>query len=179
MNLLLEMNEKLRKLLEKFGYNTRDIRFSKNTKYYVLLFGLAIAFFAGRPLLTLIYPPAVISREIFYKIYYGLWGSGVFIICFILFFELIVSRRWWCRYICPGGAVYTALSRFKLLRIRRNDNFCDRCGDCNPICPYDLKPRKNNILSLRYKKRSKKPRSMKDNVDDKRSIANNVLTHNL
>lgn len=93
MNLLLEMNEKLRKLLEKFGYNTRDIRFSKNTKYYVLLFGLAIAFFAGRPLLTLIYPPAVISREIFYKIYYGLWGSGVFIICFILFFELIVSRR--------------------------------------------------------------------------------------
>ncbi|MCH7783769.1 4Fe-4S binding protein [candidate division KSB1 bacterium] len=140
MNLILEFNDKIRSLLNKIGYNSRDIRFSKNTKYFVLVFGLILAIFAGRPLLALIYPPAVISREIFYRVYNGVWGVGVTLIGFILFFELVFSRRWWCRYICPGGAVYTLLSHFRLLRIKLNKSQCDLCGDCIPVCPYDLKP---------------------------------------
>ncbi len=140
MNLLLEINDKLRGLLEKVGYNTRDIKFKTKTKYFVLILGLIAAYFAGMPLLSLIYPPAVISREIFYKIYNGIWSNGLLLIGAICFFELILSRRWWCRYICPGGAVYSALSRFRLLKIKSNDLFCDRCGDCVPVCPYDLKP---------------------------------------
>ncbi len=147
MNLLLELNDKLRGLLKKTGYNTRNIRFSTKTKYYVLLFGLIAAFAAGRPLLALIYPPAVISREIFYKIFYGFWGTGLLIIGFILFFELILSRRWWCRYICPGGAVYTVLSRIRILKIKRDDTFCDKCGNCIPICPYDLKPMTKELMA--------------------------------
>ncbi len=140
MNLLLEMNDRLRTLLEKVGYNTRDVRFKRKTKYIVLGLGLLTAYLAGMPLLSLIYPPAVLSREAFYKTYNGAWGNGLLLIGAICFFELILSRRWWCRYICPGGAVYVALSRFRLLHIQRNDNFCDRCGDCLPACPYDLKP---------------------------------------
>ncbi|MCP4725660.1 MAG: 4Fe-4S binding protein [bacterium] len=140
MNLLLEINDWFRKLLSKTGYNTRDVNFSKNTKYWILVLGIIIAFFAGRPLLALIYPPAIISRVTFYKIYNGIWGSGILILTIIFFIELILSRRWWCRYICPGGAVYTVLSKFSLLRIKRFDESCDSCGDCIPVCPYDLKP---------------------------------------
>ena len=140
MNLLLEFNDTLRQWLAKTGYHTRNVVFSMQTKYYVLIAGLVAGFFAGRPLLGLIYPPAVISREIFYQMYNGVWGAGVLLILSIMFFELILSRRWWCRYICPGGAVYTALSQGRLLRIQRDDTHCDQCGDCVPICPYDLKP---------------------------------------
>ncbi|MFQ5639717.1 MAG: 4Fe-4S binding protein, partial [bacterium] len=140
MHLLLEINDKLRRLLEKVGYNTRDIKFKGKTKYFVLILGLIAAYFAGMPLLSLIYPPAVISREIFYKIYHGFWSNGVLLISVICFFELILSRRWWCRYICPGGAVYVALARFRRLKIKRRDPLCDRCGDCLPVCPYALKP---------------------------------------
>ncbi len=140
MNLILEINDKLRNLLTKIKYNTRDIKFGRNTKYVVLIVGLIAAYFAGRPLLSLTYPPAVMSREIFYKVYNGLWGNGIIILGFICFFELILSRRWWCRYICPGGAIYVALSAYRRLNIQRNDNFCDQCGNCIPVCPYDLKP---------------------------------------
>ena len=140
MHLLLEINAWFRKKLEWTGYNTRDIKFNRNTKYWVLGVGIIIAFFAGRPLLALIYPPAIISREIFYKIYNGIWGHGVLILVMITFFELILSRRWWCRYICPGGAVYSLLSRFSFLRIKRLNALCDNCGDCVPVCPYDLEP---------------------------------------
>ncbi len=147
MNLVLEINDKLRNLLTKIKYNTRDITFGRNTKYGVLIVGVIAAYFAGRPLLSLIYPPAVISREIFYKVYNGIWGNGIVILGCICFFELILSRRWWCRYICPGGAIYTALSAFRRLNIRRNDNFCDQCGDCVPVCPYDLKPMTKELTS--------------------------------
>ncbi len=140
MHLLLEINDKFRKLLSKTRYNTRNVKFSTNTKYWVLLIGVIAAYFAGRPLLALIYPPAVISRVVFYKIYNGIFGSGLLILTAIFFIELVLSRRWWCRYICPGGAVYTMLSGFKKLRITRDDNHCDQCGDCVPICPYNLKP---------------------------------------
>ncbi len=140
MNLVLEVNDKLRNLLKKIKYNTRDVKFSRNTKYAVLIVGLIAAYFAGMPLLSLIYPPAVMSREIFYKVYNGMWGNGIIILGAICFFELILSRRWWCRYICPGGAVYVALSPFRRLKILRDDHLCDQCGDCVPICPYDLKP---------------------------------------
>jgi ferredoxin-type protein NapH len=144
-NLLAEFAAKVRKLLEKTGYRTRDIVFSYKTKYAVLVLGLIAAYFAGMPLLSLIYPPAVISREIFYKIYNNIWGNGILIIGLFLFIELILSKRWWCRYICPGGAVYVGLSAFRLLRIKRDDNHCDQCGDCIPICPYDLKPMTKEI----------------------------------
>lgn len=140
MHFLLEINDKARRLLARLGYRTRDVKFKRQTKYYILVIGLLAAFLAGRPLLSLIYPPAVISREIFYKIYNGFFSNGLLLVAAICFVELILSRRWWCRYICPGGAVYTALARFRLLKISRNDSFCDRCGDCIPVCPYDLKP---------------------------------------
>ncbi|MCP5107198.1 MAG: 4Fe-4S binding protein [bacterium] len=147
VNLVLEINAKLRKLLEKTGYRTRDIVFSRRTKYAVLVFGLMAAYIAGMPLLSLLYPPAVISREIFYKIYNGFWGNGLLIIGLIVFIELILSKRWWCRYICPGGAVYIGLSVFRRLRIRRDDGRCDECGKCVPVCPYDLDPMKKELTA--------------------------------
>ncbi|MEO2006935.1 MAG: 4Fe-4S binding protein, partial [Candidatus Poribacteria bacterium] len=48
--------------------------------------------------------------------------------------------RWWCRYVCPGGAVYSGLAVARRLRIVKNHSKCDSCGDCVPICPYDLRP---------------------------------------
>ncbi|MCP4213511.1 MAG: 4Fe-4S binding protein [bacterium] len=137
---VLEINAKVRRLLEKTGYPTRDIAFSRRTRYIVLAVGLVAAFFFGMPLLSLIYPPAVMSREFFYRIFNSAWGNGFFILLGICFVELILSRRWWCRSVCPGGAVYTALSHRRLLNIERNEHTCDRCGDCNPVCPYALDP---------------------------------------
>ncbi len=140
MNLILEINDRLRRLLARAGYNVRNVRFGAFTKYAVLLVGLVVAFAVGIPILSLMYPPAIISREIFYKVYAGAFGSGILILAAVCLVELVLSRRWWCRYVCPGGAVYAVLGAKSPLTILRDDTTCNLCGDCVPICPYDLHP---------------------------------------
>lgn len=44
-----------------------------------------------------------------------------------------VDRRFWCRALCPLGALYGLLARFSLLR-RRPTALCPDCGDCLQIC---------------------------------------------
>jgi len=44
-----------------------------------------------------------------------------------------VDRRFWCRALCPLGALYGLLARYSLLR-RRPAALCPDCGDCAGIC---------------------------------------------
>jgi MauM/NapG family ferredoxin protein len=44
-----------------------------------------------------------------------------------------VDRRFWCRALCPLGALYGLLARFSLLR-RRPAGLCPDCGDCAELC---------------------------------------------
>ncbi len=53
-------------------------------------------------------------------------------------FALIVAaerldRRFWCRALCPLGALYGLFARFSLLR-RKPAALCPDCGDCAVVC---------------------------------------------
>lgn len=47
-----------------------------------------------------------------------------------------VHTRWWCRHLCPLGALLGASSVFSLLRIRRNQDACDGCNVCSKTCQH-------------------------------------------
>ena len=56
----------------------------------------------------------------------------------LILFALIViaervDRRFWCRALCPLGALYGLVARFSLLR-RRPTVLCQDCQDCAVIC---------------------------------------------
>jgi ferredoxin len=44
-----------------------------------------------------------------------------------------VDRRFWCRALCPLGALYGLCARFSLLR-RKPYALCPDCGDCAELC---------------------------------------------
>lgn len=59
---------------------------------------------------------------------------------FILFFFITVfflvrfSPRFWCRYLCPSGALIALFSKRPLIRRQVSDN-CTDCGRCTKRCP--------------------------------------------
>jgi len=46
-----------------------------------------------------------------------------------------IRRRFWCRYLCPLGALLALISRVSVLRHRVDADRCIQCGRCARLCP--------------------------------------------
>ena len=60
----------------------------------------------------------------------------------------ILIRNFWCRYLCPYGALLGGLSFISIFKIHRNENTCTQCQQCTGTCPVDIKVHKTTgVLS--------------------------------
>ena len=143
--LLYELNTNLAIWLRKAGFPTGRQRFDRRLKYLVLGVGLALSAGTGSVLVAAIYPPAVIGRELYYAIALGGFGAGAAFFAMTLLFDLFVARRGFCRYLCPGGALYSLLGRYRPFRIRRLVENCNDCAKCNAICEFGLDPMRDDF----------------------------------
>ena len=126
--------------LRKTGLPVSRRRLDRRLKYLVLAMGIALSYITGAVLFAAIYPPAIIGREIYYAIAQQGFGAGAVFFVLTLLFDLMVSRRGFCRYVCPGGALYSLLGHFRIVRIQRNVQTCNDCAKCNAICQFGLDP---------------------------------------
>jgi polyferredoxin len=56
----------------------------------------------------------------------------------LLFVFSILYKNFWCRYLCPYGALLGLLSMLSPLKIRRSEQACIHCGKCTKNCPSQL-----------------------------------------
>ncbi len=56
-----------------------------------------------------------------------------------LFVLSLVVRGFWCRYLCPYGALLGLLGLISPTRIRRNPKSCIDCSACSRACPAFIK----------------------------------------
>jgi polyferredoxin len=122
-------------------------------KYYILFFLLVSAAFGSlqiglldpicltiRSFSTSIFPA---SHELYPALYPQLnfnWGwviGGIFIA--ILLANRIIPR-FWCRVLCPLGALLGVISSFSLFRITRNLDACTNCNKCVEVCEGAAEP---------------------------------------
>jgi len=137
---LYELNTNFAALLRQLGFHGGNRRFDRRFKYLVLACGVLLSALTGSVLFASIYPPAIIGREIFYAVALGGFGIGTVFFVLTLLFDLLVARRGFCRYLCPGGALYSLLGRYRLLRIQRVVERCNDCAKCNAVCEFGLDP---------------------------------------
>lgn len=154
VGLLLPLARRLRGPLAFLELPPRDLRFWKGNKFVVLGAACAIAAIAGIPIVHAIYPPAILSREshafaaaLFdraelgrFDLPWGFFSMGLVFLGLIAAVEVAMAPGFWCATLCPGGALYSALSGCKLLRVKRKKSACIDCLLCDKACPMQLQP---------------------------------------
>jgi len=56
----------------------------------------------------------------------------------VLFIGAFSIPWFWCRYLCPVGAMMGIFSRFSLLGMSRNPLKCEKCPHCEKKCPTQV-----------------------------------------
>lgn len=52
----------------------------------------------------------------------------------------LLRPRFWCRYVCPSGAVFSVANLFRVSE-RKVESSCVNCNKCVEVCPFDaIKP---------------------------------------
>ncbi len=109
--------------------------------FYVIFALLAIV--TGYTVYEFISPTGILSRAIIYGPTIALVWIAV-----LLLFEIFLSRRAWCRYVCPIGITYGMVGVLSPLRVTYDMSDCKHEGDCRAVC---LVP---HVLDLTIKNRS-------------------------
>ncbi len=51
----------------------------------------------------------------------------------------VIIGRFWCRYLCPLGAIFGVFNRISILKIRLDESRCTGCKKCLSNCPASFK----------------------------------------
>ncbi len=108
------------------------------TRFYGLLVHPVLAFVSNETL-VLIHPLAEwlgMDTLMFMRITTPRFSTQLFVLAFFiaLFVLAKVSPRFWCRNLCPSGALMALVSRKPLIRRFVSDD-CTECGKCTLSCP--------------------------------------------
>jgi len=83
-------------------------------------------------------PYNLVSDIKMYYFFADISGFSLIVITF-LFLLSITVRNFWCRYLCPYGALLGILNFLSPTKIKRNPVSCTDCGLCNKACPSFIK----------------------------------------
>ena len=129
--------------LDPFSLLIRSAAVSINPAVNYLIRGVFDAVYSGVPLLTPISEPIYSFLQDHYLSFnqpYFQWSFLIGAIFILIILLNLVRPRFWCRYLCPLGALLGILSRYSLFRLR----FASGCVDCNlcvALCPAAAEPK--------------------------------------
>jgi MauM/NapG family ferredoxin protein len=58
-----------------------------------------------------------------------------------------MRKRFWCRYLCPTGALLGVIGRWNLVKLRIDTDKCNGCKQCTRSCPAQANPYPNERWS--------------------------------
>lgn len=125
---LSEWAEKLHLLLAKKKI-VRDHPLHRGLRSLVWVVFALLAYATGYTVYETISPTGIVSRALIY-------GPGVALLWVgaLLVFEVLYSRRAWCRYLCPVGLTYGALGTPSPVKVHYELEKCFHEQDCRKVC---------------------------------------------
>lgn len=75
-------------------------------------------------------------------------GGFALTVIAVLFILSLFFKNFWCRFLCPYGALIGLGSIFRMTKVRRNEETCTNCGMCTRVCPQRVKvSQKTQVLT--------------------------------
>jgi len=106
-----------------------DHEFHRGTRTVFWIAFSLLALISGYTIFETISPTGILSRALIYGPSLALaW------VLLLLVFELVYSRRAWCRYVCPIGLTYGMVGALSPLRVEYRLEQCFHEGDCRKVC---------------------------------------------
>jgi NAD-dependent dihydropyrimidine dehydrogenase PreA subunit len=70
----------------------------------------------------------------------SVWGESAvgLILLVITLIGSLLYDRFFCKYLCPMGALYGIIGKFSPFKVVRNEDSCIDCGKCNKVCPVNI-----------------------------------------
>ncbi len=59
----------------------------------------------------------------------------------------MLNRRFWCKYLCPLGAVLAPFNKISPLRLVSKPDHCSNCQRCDAACPMEIEDLTNHLRS--------------------------------
>lgn len=83
---------------------------------------------------------------------FSIISSAIPTVGFAVLLAIVVGslfvERFFCRYLCPLGALFAVVSRKRFYKIRRQSDSCTNCGLCTRACSMGIRiPEKNAVMS--------------------------------
>ncbi|MBR4904243.1 MAG: 4Fe-4S binding protein [Selenomonadaceae bacterium] len=85
--------------------------------------------------------PLIATHEEFRHVLGKLFALKIFILVVVIG-GCVLVHRFFCRVMCPLGAIYGLLNKYSFYRLTCAADKCIGCGRCKKICPLELDPTK-------------------------------------
>jgi ferredoxin-type protein NapH len=137
---ILAASNATRWFLSRLGVPMKDVKVPRVTARVAMVGVLLATALLGTQLLPLLYPPAIIGREVFRALFFGSLGAGALVVLAAFLFDTFVSRAGFCRSLCPGGAMFSTLGALSPVRVHRDVPKCTDCTVCDVVCNLGQSP---------------------------------------
>ena len=121
----------------KFKVNEKVDNLLKYIKYVVLLFILIFIWTTGSKLFTTSSPWDAFAQITNLKEVMSNFTIGFALLVLITAGSVFIER-FFCRYLCPLGALFTILSKVSLFKIKKSKDKCGNCRACTNNCSMGI-----------------------------------------
>lgn len=138
-----------KKLFRRIPQLPKWIDYPLRSLKYLLLAFFAYAIFFSMSALALKYfldtPYNIMADVKMYKFFAEITQFSLIVIS-VLFLLSVFIKNFWCRFLCPYGALLGLTGLLSPFKIRRNTQTCIDCGLCAKACNSHIKVAKLNIV---------------------------------
>ncbi len=144
---LSELLEAGKKLLRRGIAPHQHWKLLRRLLWVVLAVELLLTMILGAPLFVFLSPPGLIGRELMMLVFFHTLTLEGLIVVPVLILNL-TGKRFYCRYLCPLGALLALLGSRRQIRVKNIRENCRECRVCDRACPMGLSPSAGEGLSV-------------------------------